>query len=82
MRVRHPSLLLLTFWLSSVRADDDWNCKTSLGGHNYDFTSLGGERVLHRDRETPPTKMVDKLTFDLCKALPESSEGAEGDRAR
>lgn len=84
--IRHSgiwTLLLTALSATSSRAvDDEWKCAATLSGHNYDFTSLGGERTLSRERENPPTIMVDKITLDLCKPIVESTEGAEGDRAR
>lgn len=65
------SLLLL---LVSNSLADDWSCTSELGGHKYDFTPLGGEHTLTRERETPPTKMVDTLTFNLCKPLSDSAD--------
>lgn len=84
MRFRHTRtwVLSLVLWTLSANANDEWNCEASLSGHHFDFSTLGGERVLSRERDTPPTKMLDKLTLDLCKPLAESSEGAEGDRVR
>jgi len=83
-QARHPWrwALLLALCTIRARADGEWACKATLSGHNFDFSSLGGERVVKRERETPPTKMIDTLTFDLCNPLSESKDGAEADRAR
>jgi len=35
----------------------------------FDLTSLSGEHVINRTRETPPTTMVDSLRFNLCAGL-------------
>lgn len=77
-----PWALILVLWALETRADKEWACTSTLSGHKFDFTGLGGEHVLKRERETPPTKMIDTLEFDLCKPLPESKDGADGDRAR
>ncbi|KAF8313130.1 hypothetical protein DL93DRAFT_1204545 [Clavulina sp. PMI_390] len=81
--VRRSSVFaLLSFFtlLRGISASDDWNCAASLGGHNYDFSSLGGQRDIERERETPPTIMRDRLTLNLCTPVTESTEGADGDK--
>ncbi|KAH9485376.1 Autophagy-related protein 27 [Psilocybe cubensis] len=37
--------------------------------NTFDLTSLGGVRTVTRTRDTPPTKVVDSLRFDLCEEL-------------
>lgn len=80
--LRSTLFLLLGLLVSSSRADDDWKCSASAGGKTYDLSSLAGDKWVYRDRETPPTKMVDKLFINLCAPLKEVSDGADGDKAR
>jgi Autophagy-related protein 27 len=50
----------------------EWDCRVTLSLHDYDLTSLGQETVEHT-RENPPSQMVDRVTFDLCKPIQEES---------
>jgi hypothetical protein len=69
-----PFLLLV---LCQSALADDFDCKPSLEGSHYDFTSLGnGEHVVNRTRETPPTQIIDSLAFDLCGDL-KTKEGVK-----
>ena len=77
------SLPLALFLLAQSVLADDFDCKPTLGGHIYDFTSLGnGEHVVNRTRETPPTKTIDSLAFDLCGDLKVKEDVPEHDQVR
>lgn len=88
MILRYTTLLGLHFLLSLSRSAlfaraQDFDCKQTLEGSLYDFTSLGnGEQVVNRTRETPPTKMVDSLAFDLCGDLKPKEGLGEHDQVR
>lgn len=82
MRAHAPLLLLLSYLVSPSRADDDWSCKPNVGGKTYDLSSLAGDKWVYRDRETPPTKMVDKLFINLCTPLKDSDDAIAGMEAR
>ena len=83
-----PSLLfLLSAYLSQqtllVSAQDPFNCHVSFdNGTNFDLTSLSGEHVVARTRETPPSVMTDEARFDLCSDLPRRDGVAEEDQVR
>jgi hypothetical protein len=88
MILRYNALLGLPFLLSLSHSvlfawAEDFDCKPTLEGSLYDFTSLGnGEHVVNRTRETPPTKTVDSLAFDLCGDLKSKEGVAEQDQVR
>ena len=56
----------------------------SLDGPNgkvsFNLTSIAGLKELTRTRETPPTKFVDELRFDLCADVPKKEGVAESDQ--
>ena len=71
--------------LQPAAAADDQNsfdCLVSLdgGAQKYDLTSLAGEHILNRVRETPPSKMVDEVRFDLCGELSKKDGVQDGDQ--
>ncbi|KAJ2918586.1 hypothetical protein MD484_g1855, partial [Candolleomyces efflorescens] len=86
MILRYNALLGLPFLLSLSHFvlfawAEDFDCKPTLEGNLYDFTSLGnGEHVVNRTRETPPTKTIDVLAFDLCGDLKPKEGVAEQDQ--
>ncbi|OJA20367.1 hypothetical protein AZE42_07314 [Rhizopogon vesiculosus] len=45
-----------------------------------DLTALGGEQILHRTRDTPPTTMVDELKLNRCGDLPSLMDIPEKDQ--
>lgn len=71
----------LTTLVSYVSATSAWarredspplNCKEALvlpSKEEYDLSSLAGAHTVTRTRESPPTKMVDTVRFDLCADL-------------
>lgn len=66
-------LLLLSLAAVGASAEEDFDCHIALGDTKYDLTSLEGMKVISRERDTPPTKYKDVVTFDLCGAIPKSS---------
>lgn len=62
------SLLFLLFSTGLVTAED-FDCHVTTGGLKWDLTPLKGSHIVTRNRETPPTTMVDELRFNLCKNL-------------
>lgn len=50
-------------------ADQPFDCHIAYNDLRYDLTSLGGEHTLRRTRDSPPTTMIDVLTFNLCEDL-------------
>lgn len=64
-----------------VAAAEDFECRenTQIKGNEYDLTSLNAARSASRERNTPPTTMVDSIRFNLCADL-ESSDLPEQDQ--
>ncbi|KAF5370892.1 hypothetical protein D9758_002033 [Tetrapyrgos nigripes] len=64
-------LLLVMLWTSAVLSiqDSSFDCKFNIGSTKFDLTSLAKEQTVNRTRETPPTKMKDVFTFNLCSDL-------------
>jgi len=77
------SLFLLLHTLSPVSADDAaFDCLLTIDSFKYNLTSLAGEHVISRTRETPPSSMVDSVTFNLCADLKLQDGVAERDQVR
>lgn len=82
---RHTSLHALScaFLLlaaTRVSAQEGFDCKITSGGYSWDLTSLKGEHTLSRERETPPTKFRDDVTFNLCEDLTRKEGVADKDQ--
>lgn len=79
-------LFVLCIFFSSaplaLAADNDFNCLITTDSLKFDLTSLGGEHTVQRERETPPSKMVDKVRFDLCGDLKSLSDVSKQDQVR
>ena len=62
---------LLVFSLASgrVAAQEAFDCKITIGDSKWDLTSLNTEYMVSRERNTPPTKFRDSVTFNLCADL-------------
>ncbi|EIW83078.1 hypothetical protein CONPUDRAFT_136231 [Coniophora puteana RWD-64-598 SS2] len=83
------SLSLFSFfliWASAVVAiqddnnADSFSCQFSIGSLKYDMTPLAGPKSVTRERETPPSTMLDSLRFDLCDELPALDDVPQGDQ--
>jgi hypothetical protein len=77
--------LLLHFHilLVPVSADDTpFDCRFTIDSLKYDLTTVAGEHVISRTRQTPPTSMVDSVRFDLCADLKAQDGVAEQDQVR
>ncbi|KAF8633345.1 hypothetical protein AX17_004517 [Amanita inopinata Kibby_2008] len=78
-----PPLLtsLLVLCPQVVFADDKpFDCHVEAHGFKFDLTSLAGEQVLNRTRDTPPSRMVDSLRFNMCAELKSLEAIAERDQ--
>ncbi|KAF8161113.1 autophagy-related protein 27 [Crassisporium funariophilum] len=54
----------------SAQADTSFDCHVTVDNTTkFDLTSLAGEHIVNRTRETPPSTMIDSLRFDLCADL-------------
>ncbi|KIY73059.1 hypothetical protein CYLTODRAFT_387493 [Cylindrobasidium torrendii FP15055 ss-10] len=77
-------LFLVCVFFSStplvLAADNVFNCLITTDSLKFDLTSLGGEHTVQRERETPPSKMVDKVRFDLCGDLKSLSDVSKQDQ--
>jgi len=85
--IQHFPSLSLVFLIFSVLAlsakaqdGDTYDCHVTLNGVTYDLTALEGEHTVQRTRETPPSKMVDSVRFDLCGELKQQKDVAESDQ--
>ena len=73
-------LFLLAVSPVAVSAQDTFDCKVTLGENKWDLTSLSGEQTLSRERDTPPTKFRDTVTFNLCEDLTRKEDVSEQDQ--
>lgn len=73
---------LLVFSLASARvaAQEAFDCKITIGESKWDLTSLKSEHTVSRERNTPPTKFRDTVTFNLCDDLTAKDGVAEKDQ--
>lgn len=61
-------LLLLPGW--TLAADQaPFDCHVATDDASFDLTRLSGGHTINQTRNTPPTKMVDSLRFNLCSDL-------------
>lgn len=65
-----------------AQADSIFDCHVTIKNIKFDLTSLAGEHVLNRTRETPPTTMVDSFRFNLCAELDPQGDLSEQDQVR
>jgi hypothetical protein len=68
LRTRQYLSFIFVIALNVIHAKA-FDCSVTAEHIKFDLTSLAGERVLNRTRETPPTTMVDSLRFNLCADL-------------
>lgn len=71
---RLVSSLFLFYGALYVNADTTFDCKVAIENIKFDLTSLAGEHVVNRTRDTSPSTTIDSLRFDLCNDL-KSLEG-------
>ena len=60
---------VLLFVTQQTSAQDVFDCHITIGDNKYDLAALGGEHTVSRERDTPPTKFRDTVTFNLCEDL-------------
>jgi autophagy-related protein 27 len=65
-----------------AKADSTFDCNVRVENLTFDLTTLAGERVITRTRETPPTTMIDSLRFNLCADLDPQGGVPEQDQVR
>ncbi|KAI5120310.1 hypothetical protein M0805_005814 [Coniferiporia weirii] len=66
---------------TSAQAQDPFDCSVTFDStHSFDLTKLKGEQIVTRIRETPPSRMLDEVRFDLCGDLARQDGVAEGDQ--
>ena len=80
LHVLSCALLLLSVAFPGASAQDTFDCKITLGENKWDLTSLAGEQTVSRERDTPPTKFRDTITFNLCEDLKPKDGVAEKDQ--
>ncbi|KAJ3979692.1 autophagy-related protein 27 [Lentinula detonsa] len=73
-------LLLLLCHVPTIEAADSFNCIVNIDTTKFDLTSLNNEHKVTQSRSTPPSTMVDSLTFNICDDLTVQGEVAEIDR--
>ncbi|KAG0704492.1 putative autophagy protein Atg27 [Suillus ampliporus] len=73
------SLLLLLSSTAYVTAED-FDCHVTAEGLSWDLTQLKGVQKVSRTRDSPPTTMVDELSFDLCEDLQALQGVPDGDQ--
>ena len=66
----------------SARAGTPFDCHITLGSNKFDLTTIAGEQVVNKTRNTEPTLMVDSLKFNLCSDLTIQSDIPESDQVR
>lgn len=65
-----------------AKSDSTFDCHVTIENIKFDLTSLSGEHVITRTRETPPTTIVDSLRFNLCEDLETQGDLSEQDQVR
>lgn len=63
-----------------AKSDSTFDCRVKIDNFEFDLTSLSGEHVINRTRETPPTTMVDSLRFNICEDLDHRGDLSEQDQ--
>jgi hypothetical protein len=84
LRLQRYLALIFVIVLNIIHAKSDLtsDCRVTIENIMFDLTSLSGEHVINRTRETPPTTMVDSLRFNLCADLEPKSDLSEQDQVR
>ncbi|KAJ6593922.1 autophagy-related protein 27 [Mycena capillaripes] len=84
--ILRPRSMGLTFFLLfllsipvTVVSEASFDCQFQANGFKYDLETLGDEHTAVRERETPPTQMVDSVRISLCSDL-KRLEGSETDQ--
>lgn len=75
--------LLLSSVVTLVLAQDNekpFDCYVNVGELKYDLHSIGGEHIVSRERESPPTKYKDAVRFNLCEDLKQQDGVASEDQ--
>jgi hypothetical protein len=76
-------LCLLILLVPSALADDSpFDCHIAVDNAKFDITSLAGEHKVFLARDMPPSTMVQKLRFNLCKDLDKLEGVADQDQVR
>ena len=57
--------------MTSILASEEpaFDCTFQIENRNFNLTNLGREISIERTRETPPSRMVDTVLFNLCDDL-------------
>ncbi|CDO72491.1 hypothetical protein BN946_scf184980.g32 [Trametes cinnabarina] len=76
---RHPisRLAILTLVTALASAQEDtkpFDCRITVDDLQYDLESLAGEHSVSRELSVPPSKIEDKVTFNLCADLERKSD--------
>lgn len=74
------SCAFLLLAATRVSAQEPFDCKITSDGYSWDLTSLKGEHKLSRERDQPPTKFRDDVTFNLCEDLTRKDGVADKDQ--
>lgn len=86
MILRSSLLVVGSFILGNgvlpARADTPFDCHITLGNNKFDLTTLAGEQVVNKTRNTEPTSTVDSLKFNLCSDLTIQPDIPESDQVR
>jgi len=82
LRLQRYLALIFVIVLNIIHAKSDsaFDCHLTIENLKFDLTSLSGEHVISRTRETPPTTMVDSLRFNLCENLKTQGDLSEQDQ--
>lgn len=76
-------VLLLLLCVSHTLAENPFDCSSvELSGVKYDLTLLHDDRLIARERQSPPTLMRDELRFNICKDLGQRSDVKSNDQVR
>lgn len=83
LRLRHLAFIfVIVLNIIYAKSDPTFDCRVTIENMEFDLTSLSGEHVINRTRETPPTTMVDSLRFNLCADLEPQADLPEQDQVR
>jgi len=73
-------IFVIVLNITHAKSDLTSDCRVSIENIMFDLSSLLGEHVINRTRETPPTTMVDSLRFNLCADLEHQGDLSEQDQ--
>ena len=84
LRLQQHLALIFVIALNIIRAKSDstFDCHVTIENIKFDLTSLSGEHVISRTRETPPTTVIESLRFNLCENLGHQGDLSEQDQVR